>query len=559
MKKPIITGIDDFKALSSKGYYVDKTEFIKEIIDAETGSFLFTRPRRFGKSTNMSMLRAFFEKTDEDTSYLFKDKKIWKAGKKYREYQGKFPVISLTLKSIEGKSYKSTLAILSSIINLEFFRHKEILKNKNFFKGYEEKFMHYIKDNLSEEELLISLKFLSDVLCDTYKSKVVILIDEYDSPIQSGYQNNYYKDIINFMRGFLSNVLKSNDNLLFGILTGILRVSKESLFSGLNNLNVYSILEEKYSQYFGFTRDEVDSLLNYYGLQSKSKQMDEWYDGYLFGNTRIYNPWSIMKCVMEKGDPKPYWVDTGRNEEIGLLLSNASDKEIKDLYTLFLGKDVYSEININITYLNILNDEDSLLSFLLVSGYLTITGEKNESKEYKVRIPNKEIHGIYQKEILSGLLNYKDSTKDITQSFIEGNIENIKKSLISILKKASHFDTHENFYHGLVLGLLAISENNFVLSSNKEQGYGRFDICLTPRNPKRKAIIIELKSQEKTSIESLKALALKGLNQIEEKEYFEGLDTTVCSSILEYGIAFSKKDVEVACKERTQRKDLVLE
>lgn len=550
MKKTIVTGVDDYEALSSEGYYVDKTGLIKEIIDARVGSFLFTRPRRFGKSTNLSMLCAFFERTDKDTSYLFKDKKIWKAGEKYRSYQGKFPVINLTLKTIEDKDYQSALKRLSSIINLEFFRHKEVMKNRNFFEDYKEKYIHYLKDDLSEAELAISLKLLCDILSDTYKTKVIVLIDEYDTPIHAGYQNKYYDEIINFMRGFLSNVLKSNHNLLFGILMGILRVAKESLFSGLNNLNVYSVLNNEFSSHFGFTKNEVNELLDYYGLKEKSKEMDEWYDGYRFGDTQIFNPWSIMKYLKEKGDPKPYWVDTGGNEDIGLLLSKASSKEIKDLHSLYLNEDVYTKINTEVRYLNILNDETLLLSFLLVSGYLTTTGERNESKEYKVKIPNKEIFGVYHQEILSGLLKYKGSTSSITEAFLEGNIEEIKKQLATILKKVSSFDTHENFYHGLVIGLLALSENNFFLASNKEQGYGRFDICLTPKDPKRKAIIIELKSQDKRTKEKLKTLAIQGLNQIEQKEYFQGLNPSRCSSVLEYGIAFSKKEVEIVSKEK---------
>lgn len=420
MKKPIITGIDNFKALCSKGYYVDKTLFIQEIIDAGEGGFLFTRPRRFGKSTNLSMLRSFFEKTKEDTSYLFKDKKIWNAGEKYRKSQGKFPVIALSLKGVEGKGYKSTLAQLSTAINSEFFRHKDVLKEQSFYEDYEEKFRHFSKDVLTEDELMSSLKFLCDVLSDTYKSQVIVLIDEYDSPIQSGFQNGYYDEIVNFMRVFFSNVLKSNDNVLFGILTGILRVSKESLFSGLNNLNVFSIIDSRFSSYFGFTKEEVSQVLDYYGLKEKSKVIDEWYDGYLFGDSHLYNPWSIMKYITDKGEPMPYWVDTGGYEEIGLLLSKASSKEIKNLYSLYLNQDVYTDINTQVTYLNILNDETSLLSFLLVAGYLTITGERNEAKAYKVRIPNKEIHSIYRKEILSGILKYKGSVTGITQAFLEG-------------------------------------------------------------------------------------------------------------------------------------------
>lgn len=492
----------------------------------------------------MDMVRVFFEKTKEDTSKYFVDRLIWKE-EKYRSLQGKYPVISLTLKDCVGLNFKSALSMLCKTIAKEFKRHFEEVRAHIQDPDLLDQFLKYKSGQITYAELVDSLFFLSFILKTVYKQKVILLIDEYDAPVQSGYKNHFYDEIIVLMRGMLSSVMKTNENLQFGLLTGVLRISEESLISGFNNVKVYSVLDQKFSQYFGFTQQEVDAIAGYYGITDKLPEIKEWYDGYQFGKTTIYNPWSILNYVGDGDGPKPYWVSTANNDIIGELFSRATADEINDLEKLYREKSVFTTIDTNVTYKFIEESEVSLLSFLLVTGYLTSTEKVNELGQREVRIPNKEIKGIFQKEIFSGILHTRIDTISFIKAFIEGNPEGIKRRLCEVLTNTvSYFDTHENFYHGLVLGMLVSASDFFSVQSNKEEGYGRFDIRLIPHSKNRKAIIIELKAVDPKRKTDLMEIAKKAIEQIDEKMYHASLKEK-CRGIIKVGIAFSKKKVEV--------------
>lgn len=559
MDKKILSipfGIESYTELVSNCYYVDKTLFIKEIWEEKGAKVkLFTRPRRFGKTLTLNMVQSFFEKTRIDNSKFFVDKLIWKE-EMYRNLQGKYPVIFLTFKDCVGLDFNGAFSLLSITIATEFRRHYEFVKNNLHDEDLLKAYVKFKNGGFSIGELKDSLHFLSSILKIIYGEKAIVLIDEYDAPIQAGYRNNYYNQIIDLMRGILSSTLKTNDgNLLFALLTGVLRVSKESLFSGLNNIKVYSVLEEKYSSYFGFTQKEVENLAKYYHIEKKIPEIKEWYDGYEFGKTIIYNPWSVMNYIGNNNLPKPYWVDTGNNTIIGKLISKCTPKEIDDLYKLYKGESVFTEVDTEVTYKSIDNNEASLLSFLLVAGYLTATDKANESGQREVRIPNKEIKGIFQKEIFSGVLHTNYNLKSFLQSLLDGDEKGIKDILSAVLTDTvSYFDTRENFYHGLILGMLVTANGFFEVRSNKEEGYGRFDIQLIPKNNNKKAIVIELKAQDPQSQSDLKSGAKLAIKQINDKKYYANLQKKF-KGIIKIGIAFSKKNVEVAVEGEKDEKE----
>lgn len=546
-------GIESYTELVSHCFYVDKTLLIKEIWDDKGSKVkLFTRPRRFGKTVALSMVKTFFEKTKEDNSKFFKDKLIWKEGENYRNLQGQYPVIFVTLKDCNGLSFKNAFSLLKKIIGREFERHFEVVRaSRSKNQKQLDQYIRFMNGDITVDDLKESFLFLSSVLRRTYGNKVIILIDEYDSPIQSGYKNSYYDEIIDLMRGFLSSCLKTNDdNLLFALMTGVLRVSKESLFSGLNNIRVFSVLEDQYSSFFGFTQQEVDGIAKYYNVESKRAELKLWYDGYQFGRNILYNPWSVMNYIAQGCVPKPYWVDTANNSILGRLISQADAEEIKDLRKLYEGESIFVEIDTEVTYKMIEDNEASLVSFLLVTGYLTATQKVDEAGLSEVRIPNKEIKGIYQKEIFSGVLHTNYSVKSFLRSLLDGDKGKIKTILDEVLNRSvSYFDTHENFYHGFVLGMLVTADDFYEVHSNKESGYGRFDMELVPYDKKRKAIIIELKAKRQGDKKSLSSLAKNALAQITRKRYDSTLRNKEIHGLIKIGIAFSKKNVEVAVEE----------
>lgn len=397
-------GRTDYKKICDNNYYVDKTLLVKELLDEEVGIILFTRPRRFGKTLNMDMLRTFFEKTKEDTSKYFTDKSIWAAGEKYTRHQGQYPVIYLSLKDIKARKWETAYDLLKYIISVEYVRHAE-LKNSSELEEADLNFYKRITSNqASMAEYQFSLQALSRMLHQHHKQAPVIIIDEYDTPIQEGYVNGYYSEAVEFIRNFFSAALKDNPHMTISILTGILRIAKESIFSGLNNIRIYSVLDEKFSSYFGFTTTEVQTLAAYYGKMKQLPEIKAWYDGYQFGHTEIYNPWSVINYFNHDCQAMPFWVQTSGNAVIREIIKNMNNAACANLRKLLDGVAVQSVIETNIIYPHLKDPQTNIFGFLLMTGYLKSTRTTiNDEGAYvcELNIPNKEIRTIYRKEILS--------------------------------------------------------------------------------------------------------------------------------------------------------------
>lgn len=547
---PCPVGITSYKEVSKECYYVDKTLLIKDIIDDHSKVYLFTRPRRFGKTLMMDMVRTYFEKTDENTAQYFADKRIWAAGRTYRAYQGKYPVIFLSFKDAHQNNWQDMYKSLCFTLKDEYLRHLELLSSE-ILNEYDKK---YFRSVIEEEAELTDYQFalgkLSAMLTTHYDEKVIIIIDEYDTPIQQGHLNGYYEDVVNFMRNLLSASLKDNDKLELGILTGILRIAKESLFSGLNNLVVNTVLDEKYSEYFGFTAQEVADMAGYYGKLDKLAEIKEWYDGYLFGGTEIYNPWSVINYFNNDCKPKAFWSRTSGNEIIGQLIRSANQELYESLSLLLQGKEVQSIMDTDIIYPEVDGDPDTIYSFLLVAGYLKVKeviSELHDNPICSLEIPNREIKNVFQKEILD---NYKKLfTGTILRNFEMAlrteNAELFTDTLERYLtQSASAFDTsHENFYHGTIFGMLAIMSDNYYISSNREAGEGRFDIQLEPKDKTQMGYIIEFKVGKELSEEALEKLAGDAVKQVKDKHYAADMEYRGIQKIGILGIAFSGKHV----------------
>ena len=410
-KLPLPIGASDYKLVSTEYYYVDKTLLIKELLDERAVITLFTRPRRFGKTLNMDMLRTFFEKTPEDTSKYFKDKKIWQAGEKYTSQQGKYPVIFLSLKDANKDNWQDLYSRLKATITDEFLRHKELKKSTRLSNtAFYEKI---IAGTGNITDYATSLLRLSQMLHEHYRQQPIIIIDEYDTPIQAGYINGFYEQAIQFIRDLFSSALKDNPHIAFGFLTGILRVAKESIFSGLNNINVNSLLERRYSDYFGFTTEEVQTMATYYQADDKMSELQEWYDGYKFGNTEIYNPWSVLKYFNNYCEAEPYWVQTSANSTIREIIKGLDASTCENLHALLNGSAVESIVDTSIIYPKLKEQQTNIFGFLLMTGYLKSikTTRANGICLCELSIPNKEIQSVYSQEIVALLADQIDSTQ----------------------------------------------------------------------------------------------------------------------------------------------------
>ncbi len=549
-KKPLPIGVADFKKATSEYYYIDKTLLIKDFLDTKPQVSLFTRPRRFGKTLMMDMLRVFFEKTNEDSSIYFKDKNIWKCGEEYTSKQGQYPVVFITFKDLKCSTYKDFLTKISKLISLEYQRHYELLSSGNLSEYEKKQIKKIINEEANEVDYEISLQLLSLFLYKHYKKEVIIIIDEYDTPIEQGYASGIYNKIIGFMRGFFSGGLKDNPCLAYGFLTGILRVAKESIFSGLNNIKINSILDNEYSEYFGFTKKEVQDLLIYYGHKDKLNEVNEWYDGYIFGNTEIYNPWSVINYVSSGCFPKAFWLSTGSNEIIGEIVNNASNEIIINLHKLLSNEKVLTYIDTNVIYPEINKNPNSIYSFLLVAGYLKIDKvypQNDGSYMCDVAIPNKEIAYVYGKEIVEKT-GSENISINIQQALFKNNIDSLKIYLEKFMKESvSYYDTSsEGFYHGMMLGLCAMFTNKYKVLSNNEAGYGRFDIELIPFNKNNPGFILEFKKAKDEKY--LKEAASNALEQIEERNYDTNLKKDGIANIIKLGIAFYKKQTSIVSK-----------
>lgn len=550
---PLPIGISDYRLASTEYYYVDKTMMIKDFLDERPMVSLFTRPRRFGKTLNMDMLRTFFEKTDEDTSVYFKNKNIWACGEKYRSHQGKYPVIFLSFKDIKCDTWEETFDAIKDLFSKEASRHGE-LKSADMFNEYEEAYIEKILyGTATPVELSVALANLSMMLHKYHGVAPIIIIDEYDTPIQQGYIKGFYDEIIGFMRNLFSGGLKDNKHLTYGFLTGILRVAKESIFSGLNNLAINSILDTKYSEYFGFTADEVKEIARYYHAEDKYDEICEWYDGYKFGNTEIFNPWSVINYFRNGCQPRAYWQSTGSNDIIGEILGGADETIYEKLNALLQGESFLTYIDTGVIYPQVKSNPSSVYSFLLVAGYLkVIKSEPSFSGDFmcEVALPNKEITFVYNKEILQKLniIVPQATAISIQEAIYSGDTAALQKNLGTLLMQSvSSYDTvGENFYHGLVLGLCATLDNRYYITSNRESGEGRYDICLCPKDAKMPGVLIELKAAKDCADDELKALSETALKQINDRKYDTELTTKGVKNIFKYGVAFSGKKVQIS-------------
>lgn len=552
--KPLPVGISDYIRAQSDYYYVDKTLLIRDFLDKKSFVSLFTRPRRFGKTLNMDMLRVFFEISDEDTSKYFVDKAIWNCGQEYREHQGKYPVIFLTFKDVKYDSWEDTIVKIGELLQEEFGRHS-VLRNSDKLEDYErEYFEKILSGKVNEVELASSLQRLSKMLSAHYGKAPIIIIDEYDTPIQEGYSKAFYDEIIGFMRNFFSGAFKDNRNLSYGFLTGILRIAQESIFSGLNNLSVNTVMDDEYAEYFGFTEVEVKEMLKNYGVSDRITELKEWYDGYLFGNKEIYNPWSVINYLSKGCLPQAYWVNTGKNEILEDVMKVATDDITVKLNTLLSSERVVTRIDQNVVYRSLSEDPANIYSLLLIAGYLKVQRKELQGDGTwlcEVSIPNKEIAAVYKSEVLSHLIQMgvlsRPTADKIAESLYSSNYVMLQESISEYLRKSiSFYDAGaEGFYHGLTLGLIALMDNQYRIRSNRESGDGRYDISMFPKDSKLPGIIMELKWEKNLDESALESLSKNALDQIEARGYATEMHEQNIESIIKLGIAFSGKQVKI--------------
>lgn len=558
MKKALPVGVENFEDLMRTGYYyVDKTLFIKELLDLRGKVNLFTRPRRFGKTLNLSMLRYFFEDTGDGernghNRELFRGLKIMDAGEQYTSQMGMYPLISLTLKSAKQASFSSAYSKLRYELAEEFLRHQYVLESDKI-SDKDKKLFQKITDREAEyDDYTGSLKFLSRCLYQATGRNTVILIDEYDVPLENAYFRGFYDEMVDFIRTLFESSLKTNDYLQFAVITGCLRISKESIFTGLNHLRIISILNQNYSEHFGFTEAEVMQMMSYYDAKERFATMKEWYDGYLFGDTEVYNPWSVINFMYDlyaciRAFPHPYWINTSSNDIVKDLIARA-DRETKgQIERLLKGETLDIQVHEEITYADMHGNGENLWNFLYFTGYLTKESQyfKESSVYLRVRIPNTEVKTIYQTTILNWFREgiKKEDFRDLYRAMEEGDAEKMTDILNGqLFGTISFYDSAENFYHGFLTGILSQSEN-YLVKSNRETGNGLCDIMVRSPSLRGRSFILEVKVSE--TIDALEEDAKKALQQIYDNKYMEELRAEGYKKIDCYGIAFYRKDCEV--------------
>lgn len=550
-RKKLPIGISDYKLLVSEDYYyVDKTDFIRQVIEEGSLITLFPRPRRFGKTLNLSTLRYFFEKTEGNVYRpLFKGKSI-EQWKDFDKYQGQYPVIFITLKDCKGETFEEVLLMLAGEIKSEYIRH-DYLQEHIRQEDNLDQFIRLQNRKATPDELAGSMRLLADLLTDYWGMPPLVLLDEYDSPIHVAFDKGYYDRMIGFMRNFMSLVFKDNTNIFRGVITGILRVSKESIFSGLNNISVFSLLDRPMCASFGFTQDETDSVLDDYALGDHKEEVKQWYNGYLFAGITIYNPWSVLNYIMYDGVLAPYWVNTGSDVLLRHLLADGPSQIRDGVEALIQGDPVRSVINDKLAFPDLLDKATNIWSFLLFSGYLKASDPvmlSNKLYEYKLEVPNLEISTVFETIIqnwIDGGPIKNDRLERMLQALRLGDIEYFEELLNDFLVNTlSYYDTSgrdpEKVYQAFLLGLLA-GMSDFEISSNREAGFGRYDILLRPKNGQGQAIIMELKRlRPKETVEQALASALK---QIEDKQYAATLRDAGFTDILKMAITFDGKQV----------------
>lgn len=554
-KKRIPIGIEFYKEMiESDYYYVDKTLLVKEIFDKGGKVNLFTRPRRFGKTLVLTMLQAFFEAEIGrdgqmvDNCHYFDGMKIMSAGEEYTRHLGQYPVIFMSLKSAKQPDFEMAYQSLQDEIIKEFNRHSYILKADVLSAEATERFHALWNRRADRNAYAKSLAFLSECLESYHGKKAIILLDEYDVPLENSWFRGFYDEMIDFIRSLFESSLKTNNSLQFAVLTGCLRISKESIFTGLNNLEVVSILNHNFSEYFGFVQDEVEAMLEAYEVTHKKEEVKQWYDGYLFGDTEVYNPWSVINYVKAaisnpKEFPKPYWSNTSSNSIVKELVEYADSKAKKEIEELIAGGTIEKKIHEDITYGDIRESQDNLWNFLFFTGYLKAVSQRFEEDSIylTMKIPNAEIRYIYRNTI-SEWFEKKVKQNDFTpmyQAMLSGNAEEFEEMIRQqLFGSISYYDSEEDFYHGFLLGLLLPLQNYEVLS-NREKGNGRPDIVLIPYDERKQAVILELKHVKKmTQMEWGYEEAMK---QIKDQQYEEGLVEEGYLNVVKYGICFCKK------------------
>ena len=537
-RKPLPIGVSDFKEIVENNYYyIDKTKLIKDILHYRAKVNLFTRPRRFGKTLNMSMIKYFFDiENREENLKLFDGLNISES--EHMQEQGQYPVIYISFRNMEEVSWENShIAIRQLISNMydEFKFIREDMDKRELF------YFDNVWFNKDIVDWKGSLKALTKYLYEYYGKKAVVLIDEYDTPIIQAYQEGYYKQAISFFKKFYGDAMKDNEYLQFGIMTGILRIAKEGIFSGLNNLKVNNIFSEKYSEYYGLTENEVVEAVKYYGLEYEMEDVREWYDGYQFGETEIYNPWSIINFLDEK-KLRPYWIGVSGNKTIYDLLGKADKKVIEDLEKLFVGKTVYKAIN---EYMEYVFNASDIWELFLYSGYLTTDGEK-KGELYPLRLPNKEIQTFFRKIFIDRFVGNYTQFSNIVENLKNGKIEEFAKGLQDeILSSLSYFDTEkdEKYYKIFLIGIFIILANDYIRLSERESGYGRADLVLEPKNKINPAYIFEFKVVNNE--DELENYAKTGFEQIKEKEYDVELKNREIDKIVCVGLAFYRKKLKM--------------
>lgn len=560
MKRSLPIGIDNFKMLCTRDYYyVDKSLLIKELLDLKESVILFMRPRRFGKTLNLSMLRYFFEDTgnaieNAGNAQLFAGLKIMKAGDKYIKKMGQYPIINLTLKLAKQTTFHYALNCIKEAIAEEYARHEAVVMKHLTNEANREKFIALRNRNADEAEYLTSLAFLSKCLYQVYNKKCIILIDEYDVPLENAYFAGFYNEMTGFIRSLFESALKTNDALEFAVITGCLRISKESIFTGLNHLNIISILDKQYSEHFGFTADEVRDVISYYEREDRMDDMKMWYDGYTFGNTDIYNPWSVIKFMYDlnadkNAFPRPYWANTSSNDIIRTMIQRANQETRGQIEALLSGETMEVQIHEDITYEDIEENSGHLWNFLYFTGYLTKRGEifRDRNIIIQAALPNEELKNVYENIVLNWFREKvrKLDFHDLYQAMEDRNTAQMSKILCEqLMATISFYDNAENFYHGFLAGILSQS-SSYLVKSNRESGNGRSDILVKSPSLRGKAFVLELKVSD--NIDDLEKDAERAIHQIYDKKYVEEVRNEGYKNITCYGISFYRKDCEVRC------------
>ena len=552
--KPLPIGVDNFENLIRNGYYfADKTLFIRELLDMKGEVNLFTRPRRFGKTLNMSMLRCFFEKSGEDPAVLFSGTKILEAGEQYLSHMGRYPVISLSLKSMKQPSLELSLAMRKKAVGAEFSRHWQAVHDSGKLTGAAlERYVRLRDLNGSDADYAAALKYLSECLHACFGEKAVILIDEYDVPLKNAWFHGFYDDVLFPVRSLFESALKTNDNLAFAVVTGCLQISRESIFTGLNNLRILSVTDDSCSEYFGFTQQDVDQMLAFYDLSDRTETVKQWYDGYCFGNTEVYNPWSVINFVSScrrnrNALPRPYWSNTSSNDIVRILVEKSDLSVRREIETLIEGSSITKPVHEDITYEDMQSTQDNLWNFLFFTGYLKKLREFQEEENIYIEmtIPNREVRYIYKNTVLHWF-EEKTEKKELSplyESILNGDAGKMAEILSeNLMETISFYDYQESYYHGFLAGMLK-NIGNYIVLSNREAGNGRPDIVLKYPSIRGKAVIIEIKVAG--SWKELKKKCTEALKQIEEKDYEAELRREGYQNIMKYGVAFYKKECMV--------------